>query len=840
MEKNSIDIKEVSGDIIGVGIDGSGNIIGKDISIVINQAQSYGINLLTSDYFKEYKSTDQDLEDWKNGFSFKLEAIKDKKDFRRNIVANIKAKLESEHRLLIVGESGTSKSTILMEIMCDYFEEGYKILYNFGESEIKNGIDLVKFIEGFLKCGNKVLVAVDNTHSERTAAIFYLIDQLSNYEHSKNLRFVLTARLPDFDWFVNDRLNKVEEEAYRQSIRKIIQDNGIRYEVEAFTKDETEQFIRKYREAMPADKVFELATSIFDNTKGHPIMVKFYVLGKGLGEDVKERYYRYLTDPMSMQPDPIKIQTMIICSLLDIANLPITDKLLESMGVLSYAYELEKATLHQYSEQSWSTIHLRWDTELLSFLYNEKNKGILIRRKEYLKKSIDSILNVNDEDISASIIQMVYDIASAKTIPIAIAESAIQAMPDYLNNKTKCNLYIHAMASAYRRLRMPKEMIEKCDRALEIDLNNTDALNNKAWALYELKKYEESLECCNKALKVDPNDIDAWTHKGWALQELKKYDEAIECWNKSIQIDDNNNHVNEWNKDTQTIIHHNLKGRSETAIFNRIFAEKLINKGTAYNFLKKYDLAIECFNKALEIDPKNGVLWNKKGFALGNLGKYEEAIECYNKALEIDDKDVLALFQKGFSLNTLGRYDEAIECFNKALEIDPKNVNALNDKSFALNNLGRYDEAIECCNKALEIDPKNGVMWIWIHKGFALNNLGKGDEAIEYFNKALEIDPKNVDAWINRSNALIRLGKYEEAIECCNRILEKDANYALAWYNRACAKVRNGQIESGINDLEKAVEIGKDYYVEMAKRDSDFESIRDEERFKAVLSKNTL
>ena len=230
--------------------------------------------------------------------------------------------------------------------------------------------------------------------------------------------------------------------------------------------------------------------------------------------------------------------------------------------------------------------------------------------------------------------------------------------------------------------------------------------------------------------------IDAWTHKGWALQELKKYDEAIECWNKSIQIDDNNNHVNEWNKDTQIIIHHNLKGRPEITIFNRIFAEKLITKGTAYNFLGKYEQAIEYYNKALEIDPKNGMIWTKKGVAL--------------------------------------------------------------------NNLGRYDEAIECCNKALEIDDKHA------------------------------------DAWINRSAALIRLGKYEEAIECCNRILEKDANYALAWYNRACAKVRNGQIESGINDLEKAVEIGKDYYVEMAKKDSDFESIRDEERFKAVLSKNTL
>jgi hypothetical protein len=40
-------ISSVSGDVIGrhtlVGIDGSGNIIGKNISIVLNKAQSYGM-----------------------------------------------------------------------------------------------------------------------------------------------------------------------------------------------------------------------------------------------------------------------------------------------------------------------------------------------------------------------------------------------------------------------------------------------------------------------------------------------------------------------------------------------------------------------------------------------------------------------------------------------------------------------------------------------------------------------------------------------------------------------------------------------------------------------------
>ena len=171
---SSIDIQNIGRDVIGIGVSGDGNIIGKDITIVINEAQSYGLTLLAANYFKEHKSTEQDLEDWRNGFSFKLEAIKEKRELRRGVVDTVRIKLEREHRLLIVGESGTSKSTILMEVICEYFDLKYTILYNFGETEIKNSIDLVKFIEGLLKGNNKVLIAVDNVHSERTAQYFML------------------------------------------------------------------------------------------------------------------------------------------------------------------------------------------------------------------------------------------------------------------------------------------------------------------------------------------------------------------------------------------------------------------------------------------------------------------------------------------------------------------------------------------------------------------------------------------------------------------------------------------------------------------------------------------
>ncbi|MFQ6072921.1 MAG: tetratricopeptide repeat protein [Methanosarcinales archaeon] len=50
----------------------------------------------------------------------------------------------------------------------------------------------------------------------------------------------------------------------------------------------------------------------------------------------------------------------------------------------------------------------------------------------------------------------------------------------------------------------------------------------------------------------------------------------------------------------------------------------------------QYEDAIECFDKALEIDPKYAYAWVDKGKALDNLGKYKNAIECFDKALEID------------------------------------------------------------------------------------------------------------------------------------------------------------------------------------------------------------
>lgn len=196
-------------------------------------------------------------------------------------------------------------------------------------------------------------------------------------------------------------------------------------------------------------------------------MVKFAVIGKGLEEDVKERYDRYLVK------DPLSMQTMLVCSLLDIANLQITDNLLEDMDVIEYAYNLDHATIYQYSDGSWKTIHPRWDLELLSFLYNESDKGIVFKRKELLEKAVQSIFKIEDGNITASVIGTTYGIAAnaisgVRKMPIDIVESVMKKnqIPDYLGNDTKCDLYALYIANAYFELERYNDALNKCDKAL--------------------------------------------------------------------------------------------------------------------------------------------------------------------------------------------------------------------------------------------------------------------------------------------------------------------------------------------------------------------------------------
>ena len=68
----------------------------------------------------------------------------------------------------------------------------------------------------------------------------------------------------------------------------------------------------------------------------------------------------------------------------------------------------------------------------------------------------------------------------------------------------------------------------------------------------------------------------------------------------------------------------------------------LVKKGQILMHDQKYDEALGFFEQALFLNQNDPDLWNHKGVALRSLGRYEESMECFNKSLEIEPRDKFA------------------------------------------------------------------------------------------------------------------------------------------------------------------------------------------------------
>jgi len=67
--------------------------------------------------------------------------------------------------------------------------------------------------------------------------------------------------------------------------------------------------------------------------------------------------------------------------------------------------------------------------------------------------------------------------------------------------------------------------------------------------------------------------------------------------------------------------------------------DELIKMGKKQLEDGQYDDALNLFQKAILLNRNDPDLWNLKGIALRSLGRYNEAIECFNKSLQIDPRD---------------------------------------------------------------------------------------------------------------------------------------------------------------------------------------------------------
>jgi tetratricopeptide (TPR) repeat protein len=179
--------------------------------------------------------------------------------------------------------------------------------------------------------------------------------------------------------------------------------------------------------------------------------------------------------------------------------------------------------------------------------------------------------------------------------------------------------------------------------------------------------------------------------------------------------------------------------------------------------------------------------WYIRGYSLDESGRFVEALNCYDKALRLNPEAADVWNNKGIILDELGRFDEAISCFEKAIRSNPNDDYAWNNKGFTLSKLDRHEEAISCYDESLKINPKYVIAWE--NKIASLAKLEMYEEAIKCCDKVLEINPEDDKVWCSKGSCLMMLGKYKEAIICLDKSLKMKDNDEVRGYRKFCLSV---------------------------------------------------
>jgi serine/threonine protein kinase/Flp pilus assembly protein TadD len=210
-------------------------------------------------------------------------------------------------------------------------------------------------------------------------------------------------------------------------------------------------------------------------------------------------------------------------------------------------------------------------------------------------------------------------------------------------------------------------------------------------------------------------------------------------------------------------------------------------------------IAERAARRAVELEPKNYILYSTLSIALTRQGKFDEAIAASREAVRLNPRDQQAVYYLGNAFLEKGILDEAATAFRKSIELKPADSFWSHIKlARALMGQGEIDEAIDAAEQAVRLNPTDRQAHYFL--GNALLQRGRLDDAIESYRKAISLKPED-SAWsqLKLGRALRIQGKTEEAEAIERELLAMTSNDARlmndwAWYLAAAAdpKHRNG------------------------------------------------
>jgi tetratricopeptide (TPR) repeat protein len=207
-------------------------------------------------------------------------------------------------------------------------------------------------------------------------------------------------------------------------------------------------------------------------------------------------------------------------------------------------------------------------------------------------------------------------------------------------------------------------------------------IRQRAFAYEDLGQYDRAEADYNAALAIEPLDPDFYAKRGFYFIRRQRYDEALADFRQGgalVPIDGGFPY----------------------------------GEGQTYEKLGQNEKAVERYTEAIRRNATVTTYYRERGSAYNYLGRFQEALADYNKALELGyafpfpRETGYSNLGRGYALLRLRQYRRAIDDFDAVLNVVPRSSNALGWRGEAYQWLGNGSQAIADYKAAMAIDPKN-------------------------------------------------------------------------------------------------------------------------------------
>ena len=228
------------------------------------------------------------------------------------------------------------------------------------------------------------------------------------------------------------------------------------------------------------------------------------------------------------------------------------------------------------------------------------------------------------------------------------------------------------------------------------------------------------------------------------------------------------------------------------------------NRGTVYNYLEKYDKALNDFEEALKINPKDATALANKAATFSYQKKYQEATELLNKSIEQEPTYYLFYKMRADILGSNDENDKAIADYEKCISLKSSYVDAYKELAKLYKSIDNNSKAEETFNRLIKNNQDNPRLII-LRANF-YRQTEQYAKAIADYLKAIKIDDTEPKTLYNIGYCYDMNNETDKAIEYYTKSLKQKESKEAYWARGYIYK-KSEKFQLAISDMENNIRL---------------------------------